>query len=154
LHRAIMSKGTKRASPGATEEKENPLQGIELSDEDAQKLNDIQKATQRIEIWVERETAKRQVPLWEKRRETLKSIPKFWPVALMNHVGFGVHVQHNADQLALTYLEDVWLTRDPQEFRAFTLEFVSARLRCAVAKQFDVSSCSFSRKIPTSPTRC
>ncbi len=47
-----MSKGTKRASPGATEEKENPLQGIELSDEDAQKLNDIQKATQRIEIWV------------------------------------------------------------------------------------------------------
>ncbi|KAK0208445.1 hypothetical protein DFS33DRAFT_445049 [Desarmillaria ectypa] len=118
-----MSKGTKRASPGATEEKENPLQGIELSDEDAQKLNNIQKDTQRIEIWVESETAKRQLPLWEKRRETLKSIPKFWPVALMNHVGFGIHVQHNSDQLALTYLEDVWLTRDPKEFRAFTLEF-------------------------------
>lgn len=43
----------------------------------------------------------------------------------MNHTLFAYHVQHSADQLALTYLEDVWVARDPAEPRAYTIEFVS-----------------------------
>jgi hypothetical protein len=32
--------------------------------------------------------------------------------------------QHSQDQLALSYLEDVWVERDPVESRCFTIEFV------------------------------
>ena len=44
-----MSKGTKRASPGAEEEK-NPLSNVELSDEDAKKLTQIQRDLARAEL--------------------------------------------------------------------------------------------------------
>ena len=50
---AIMSKGTKRASPGADEEK-NPLQAVELGEEDAKKLNEVQRESQRIELFMGR----------------------------------------------------------------------------------------------------
>ena len=69
-------------------------------------------------------------PVYQNRREVLKTIKLFWPVALMNHEMIGVHAQHNADQAALSYLEDVWLVRDPVESRCFTLEFVSIYLSC------------------------
>ncbi len=65
------------------------------------------------------------VPVYEKRRSVVKSIQKFWAVALLNHTMFAFHVQHHADQLALSYLEDLWVQRDPKEPRAFTIEFVS-----------------------------
>lgn len=55
----------------------------------------------------------------------LKTIPKFWPVALMNCGGFAIHAQHNDDQKALIHLEDLFLVRDEKEYRAFKLEFVS-----------------------------
>lgn len=41
--------GTKRASPGAEEEK-NPLQGVELSEEDAKRLHAIAKDITREEL--------------------------------------------------------------------------------------------------------
>ncbi len=44
-----MSKGTKRASPGAEEEK-NPLSSVELSDEDAKNLTQIQRDLARAEL--------------------------------------------------------------------------------------------------------
>lgn len=65
-------------------------------------------------------------PVYEKRRAVVKAIQKFWPVALMNHEMFALHCQHNLDQVALAYLEDLWVVRDPKEFRAFTIEFVSS----------------------------
>ena len=46
-------------------------------------------------------------------------------MALLNHDLFSVYAQHNSDRQALTYLEDVWVARNPQETRAFTIEFVS-----------------------------
>lgn len=45
----MSGKGIKRASPGAEEEK-NPLGDVELSDEDAQKLQVIQKDLARAEL--------------------------------------------------------------------------------------------------------
>lgn len=44
----------------------------------------------------------------------------------MNHQLFEFHVQHNADQHALKYLEDVWVERDKQEPRCYTIEFVGS----------------------------
>lgn len=63
--------------------------------------------------------------MYEKRREVLKGISKFWPVALMNHSLFALHAQHSADQSALSYLEDLWITREAAEPRCYSLEFVS-----------------------------
>jgi len=117
-----MAKGTKRASPGADEEK-NPLQNVELSDEDAKKLQAVQRDLARVELFLEKQALQKLRPVYEKRREIVKAIPNFWPVALMNNGVFSFHVQHNADQTALSYLEDLWVTKDSQEHRCFTLEF-------------------------------
>jgi template-activating factor I len=118
----VVTAGKKRASPGADVEK-NPLSNVELSDEDAQKLQAVQKDITRTELLLERRAQQTLVPVFEKRRAVAKTIPKFWPVALMNHTLFGFHAQHNIDQLALSYLEDLWVFRDAKESRAFTIEF-------------------------------
>ncbi|KIY67442.1 hypothetical protein CYLTODRAFT_422549 [Cylindrobasidium torrendii FP15055 ss-10] len=117
-----MSKGTKRASPGAEEEKD-ALAGIELSEEAAAALTAVNRDVQRVDIFIERQSYKLMKPVFEKRRDVVKNIDRFWAVALMNHGTFGIHCQHQADQLALTYLEDVWVARDEAEPRVFTLEF-------------------------------
>jgi hypothetical protein len=53
-----------------------------------------------------------------------RAIPKFWPVALMNHTIIAFHVTHNTDQVALSYLEDIWVEKDEKEPRCFSIEFV------------------------------
>ncbi|KIP01493.1 hypothetical protein PHLGIDRAFT_26985 [Phlebiopsis gigantea 11061_1 CR5-6] len=118
----MSAKGVKRASPGAEEEK-NPLGDVDLSDEDAVKLQELQRSYRRVELAIERSAAEKMQPVYEKRRPVVKAIAKFWPVALMNHEMFAIHCQHNLDQVALAYLEDLWVVRHPKEFRAFTLEF-------------------------------
>lgn len=45
----MSGKGVKRASPGA-EERKNPLGDVELSDEDAKKLQEVQKSIGRAEL--------------------------------------------------------------------------------------------------------
>ncbi|PSR80728.1 hypothetical protein EW026_g347 [Hermanssonia centrifuga] len=118
----MSGKGVKRASPGAEEQK-NPLGDVELSDEDASKLQKIQKDIQRAELILERRAQEKLTPVYASRRAVVKAIPKFWPVALMNNEMFALQCQHYADQHALSYLEDLWLVRDAVESRCFTLEF-------------------------------
>ncbi|KAJ8517024.1 hypothetical protein ONZ45_g5713 [Pleurotus djamor] len=115
--------GTKRDSPGADEGKKNPLQDVELSDEDAQKLTAQQKALARTELALERVAQQKLSVAYAKRREVVKTIPKFWPVAFMNNDLIAVYAQHGSDQLALSYLEDFWVNRDKDEPRCYTLEF-------------------------------
>ncbi|KJA26116.1 hypothetical protein HYPSUDRAFT_181681 [Hypholoma sublateritium FD-334 SS-4] len=117
-----MVKGTKRGSPGAEDEK-NPLPNVELSDEDAKKLTEIQRDLAHAELVLERQAQATLKPVYEKRRDVVKAIPNFWPVALMRHSLFNYHAQHNADQTALSYLEDLWVEKDPSEHRCFTIEF-------------------------------
>ncbi|KAF7310607.1 hypothetical protein HMN09_00603500 [Mycena chlorophos] len=117
-----MAKGVKRASPGADEEK-NPLANVELSDEDAKSLQQAQRDLGRVELAMDRLTQAKIVPAYERRREIVKKIAKFWPVALMNNSHFAFFAQHSADQLAISYIEDVWVARDPVEPRCFTIEF-------------------------------
>lgn len=118
----MSGKGVKRASPGAEDQK-NPLGEVELSDEDAGKLQELQRHYARVELAVERNASDKMQPVFEKRRPIVKAIPKFWPVALLNHELFSLHCQHRSDQMALSYMEDLWVVRDPAEFRAFTIEF-------------------------------
>jgi len=114
--------GKKRASPGADTEK-NPLGNIELNEVQSEKLEKITDESCRVDIALEFLTQEKYAPFLQKRREAVKEIPRFWPVALMNHPTVSVHAVHHQDQLALNHLEDVWLTRDPKERRCFTLEF-------------------------------
>jgi template-activating factor I len=74
----------------------------------------------------ERDTQKRLLPVYEKRRPILKSIDKFWPLAMRNCGQLAVLSTINKDQHALAYLEDLWLERSQSDWRVFTLEFVSA----------------------------
>ncbi|KAF9452564.1 hypothetical protein P691DRAFT_772190, partial [Macrolepiota fuliginosa MF-IS2] len=117
-----MVKGTKRASPGAEEEKDI-FEGVEIGDEEAKKLEILQRETARIELSIEREGQKKLIPVFQKRREVVKAIPKFWPVALMRNSLLSFHIQHRADRSALSFLEDLWVEKDPQELRCFKLEF-------------------------------
>ncbi|KAJ3764297.1 hypothetical protein EV360DRAFT_91334 [Lentinula raphanica] len=115
--------GTKRASPGAETEKDEPISSVYLSEEDAEKLTEARKDLQRTEIILERNAQLLLGPVYERRRPIVKAIQKFWPIALMNHGMFSLHAQHKADQLALSYLEDLWIKRHPTERRCFTIEF-------------------------------
>jgi hypothetical protein len=65
--------------------------------------------------------------LFEKRRQTLKNIPRFWPTAFANHADLEALTQHREDVLVLGNLSDVWVERDPNEPRAYTIEFVCLR---------------------------
>ena len=167
--------GKKRASPGADTEK-SLLGDVELSDAQFEKLDKIAEESNRVDIalgmrhpppkcialplmwdWLPTEflTQEKSAPFLEKRREALKGIPKFWPVALLNHPSVALHAVHQQDQVALGYLEDVWLTRDPKEKRCFTLEFVRCfgSLRKSHCEAY-TSHCSTSRRTHSSLTQC
>ena len=89
-------------------------------------------------IWdAERRAQEKMKPVYEKRRAVVKAISKFWPVAMMNHAMLSMHAQHNSDQAALSYLEDLWIVRDPVESRCFTLEFVSGCLPAGPMSRVD-----------------
>jgi hypothetical protein len=70
-------------------------------------------------------------------------------VALLNHGMFAIHAQHNTDRLALAYLEDLWVARDPQESRAFTIEFVCLLDTSAERVTDHTSHTSISKKTRT-----
>jgi len=114
--------GKKRASPGVDTEK-HQLGDVDLSEAHNEQLEKICEEAKRVDIFLEFLSLEKFDPFLLKRREVLKSIPKFWPIALLNHPTVSIYAVHHQDQVALGYLEDVWLARDPKEKRCFTLEF-------------------------------
>jgi template-activating factor I len=144
-----MSNSKKRSSPGAdTAKNGDPFADVDIGDAEESILTEYQKKIQRVELILggqsfvflrshehvvvglitnslaERRAQEQLTPVYQQRREALKSIPKFWPVALLKHSLFALEAQHDGDRLALSYLEDVWVVRDPREPKVFTLEFV------------------------------
>ncbi|KAI0308012.1 hypothetical protein B0F90DRAFT_1679425 [Multifurca ochricompacta] len=119
-----MSNSKKRSSPGAdTAKSGDPFTDVDIGDAEESILTEYQKKIQRVELILERRAQEQLTPVYQQRREALKNIPKFWPVALLKHSLFALQAQHDADRLALSYLEDVWVVRDPREPKVFTLEF-------------------------------
>lgn len=96
---------------------------VKITDELHEKLQASRADMTRVELALERHAQKKLVPAFERRREVTKTVPKFWPVALMNNGKFAMCVQHADDQKALLHLEDVWVERHDLEPRAFTIEF-------------------------------
>ncbi|KAI0274858.1 hypothetical protein BC834DRAFT_850042 [Gloeopeniophorella convolvens] len=114
----------KRSSPGADTAKiGDPFSAVDIGEAEESILTEYQKKIQRVELILERRAQEQLTPVYQQRREALKSIPKFWPVALLKHTLFAVQAQHESDRLALSYLEDVWVVRDVREPKVFTLEF-------------------------------
>jgi len=85
-------------------------------------LDELSDYQTRVELAIERENLDRLRVVYEKRRDILKNINNFWGVAFLKHNTLPVFIQHNADQTALSYLEDVWVERDQTDHRCFTLE--------------------------------
>jgi len=100
-----------------------PLDDVEVSDEHAKLLEDAQKEVERAELAIERQNHITLKQTYLKRRDVLKTIPKFWAVAFHNHPMIAHHIAHKEDSHALSFLEDLWVERDEVEFRAFTIHF-------------------------------
>jgi len=123
-----MSTSKKRSSPGAeTAKNGDPFADVDIGKEEEAILTKYQKQIQRVELILERRAQEHLTPVYLQRREALKSIHKFWPVALLKHSMFALQAQHDADRVALSYLEDVWVLRDSHEPKVFTLEFLFQR---------------------------
>jgi template-activating factor I len=73
-------------------------------------------------------------PLYESRRKNFAAQKNFWGIALGQHSEIGQHLLDPKDAEAMTYLYDLWVERDPNEHRAFTLEFVSNTSNCSKRK--------------------
>ncbi|EJD04399.1 uncharacterized protein FOMMEDRAFT_167593 [Fomitiporia mediterranea MF3/22] len=116
---STVASGKKRPASPPTKD----MFDVEIPDDVHKKLNGISKDILRVEVANEFAATKRLEPVFKSRREFLKSVPKFWPVTLMNHSTFVAHCQHADDQKALIALEDLWVQRDETERRAFKIEF-------------------------------
>lgn len=115
--------GTKRASPGDSRPKP-PVDAEQLA-----QLEALKKDNLRIQLQFDFEQLRKLVPHYEKRRGQLKKIPQFWFAALSNNPDFALQwLTHAEDIEALKHLEDMWITRNEPDPRAFTLEMVRSRL--------------------------
>ncbi|KAF8527965.1 hypothetical protein BU17DRAFT_73626 [Hysterangium stoloniferum] len=112
---------TKRGSE--SEIKNGRESNSEIRPEDVNKLDELAKELAITELALEKRARETLEPYYIKRREVLKTIPSFWPKAFRNMAGTAVHLQHQMDLDAISYLEDLWVVRDKTEPRCFTLEF-------------------------------
>jgi template-activating factor I len=111
--------GKKRASPGDDVPKTTELS---IADEDVIRIEEAQKEVEKAELAFQLKSYKTMDAVFAKRRQVLKTIDNFWLTALQNSQ-LGLHIQHKEDQLAMSYLEDLWIARNDVEPRAFTIEF-------------------------------
>lgn len=107
----------------AKEEKPWALEVRELEPAEETLMKDLEKNQLRAEIAVEIAAHKILQPLYAARRKTLAGQKNFWGIALGQHPEIGQHLQDPEEADAMTYLRDLWVERDPNEHRAFTIEF-------------------------------
>ncbi|THH30335.1 hypothetical protein EUX98_g3845 [Antrodiella citrinella] len=98
-----------------------------LSDKDRKRLAEFKKDVDRTDLLLEFDEYKKMAPVYERRKALTKTIPKFWPVALLRHPSVKLEFEKREDVDAIQYLEHVDIKRDPKEPRAYTLEFTFGR---------------------------
>ncbi|GAB1517451.1 hypothetical protein RhiTH_000499 [Rhizoctonia solani] len=101
-------------SDNPKEEKPWVLEVRELEPEEEKLMKELERKLAALKILK---------PLYESRRKTFASQKNFWGIALGQHSEIGQHLLDSKDAEAMTYLRDVWVERDPNEHRAFTIEF-------------------------------
>jgi len=95
----------------------------ELPEEVFEELDQVSKEFLRAKIAQDITAYRRLLPLLQKRRELTLKHERFWPLVLESHQTIEVVAAHREDKVALSYLRDIWVERNPNEPRAFTLEF-------------------------------
>ncbi|KAG9119057.1 hypothetical protein FRC07_006113 [Ceratobasidium sp. 392] len=113
----------KRSANSDETKQDWPLELRELEPAEDILMKELERAHTRAEIASELAAIRILQPLYASRRKTLSEQKCFWGIALGQHPEIGEHLQDPNDAQAMTYLKDIWVERDPQEYRAFTLEF-------------------------------
>ncbi|QRV96815.1 Nucleosome assembly protein (NAP) [Ceratobasidium sp. AG-Ba] len=88
------------------------------------KFDSFQREVDRMDLILEFFEYRKKAPLYEQRRKLIKTIPRFWYMALMNNDDISIELQHKEDQEALEFLEDIWVVRSPIDPRVYTIEFM------------------------------
>ena len=113
----------------------------QLSDKDRKRLDDFKKDIERADLLIgeysclfccstsannptEYAEYQRMAPVYEKRKALTRTIPKFWPVALLRHPSIKLEFEKREDMDAIQYLESVDVKRNPRELRSYTIQFV------------------------------
>ncbi|KAG8699684.1 hypothetical protein FRC09_006459 [Ceratobasidium sp. 395] len=78
---------------------------------------------ERAEIAVDVATNKILQTAYQKRREAVKALPRFWGTALAQHDQLAVLISGQDDMKALSHLTDLWVEHGSTEHRAFTIFF-------------------------------
>ncbi|QRV88247.1 Nucleosome assembly protein (NAP) [Ceratobasidium sp. AG-Ba] len=113
----------KRAANSDEPKPESPLAIRELEPAEERLLKELERAHTRAQIAADLARLRILQPLYESRRKVLSEQKNFWGIALSQHHEIGEYLDHPDDAQAMSYLRDIWVERDPKEYRAFTLEF-------------------------------
>ncbi|PPQ66170.1 hypothetical protein CVT26_010893 [Gymnopilus dilepis] len=94
-----------------------------LSDADKKAMEEIGKQIQRAQLLNELSEIKRLEPIYEKRQQFVRKIPKFWITAMLRHAGLALDLKNEEDQRVLQSLVDIAVQRNQTEPRVYNLEF-------------------------------
>lgn len=98
-----------------------------ITDADKKKMEEVKRSVGRVEVISELGKIKRMDPVYNQRRQFIKTIPKFWPTALFRHAGLAIDLKNEEDIKALQYLTDIWVSRNPVEPRVYTIQFTFSK---------------------------
>ncbi|KAG0213349.1 hypothetical protein BGX28_004687 [Mortierella sp. GBA30] len=85
-------------------------------------ITSLAEATSKVEIELANKRNELMLPIYERRREVIAKIPKFWSVVCQNHEAFGAMLTE-ADLPILEHLTDLWVKHDPKDSRNFDIIF-------------------------------
>jgi len=122
-HIAVSTYLRVRINAMLTGKKPLPFAEPALSEADKKTMEEIGKQIRRAKLLGEFAEIKRMEPIYEKRRQFVKKIPKFWAVAILRHAGLAMDLKVEEDQRVLQNLTDIWVKRDSIDPRVYTLEF-------------------------------
>ncbi|KAF5319496.1 hypothetical protein D9619_008731 [Psilocybe cf. subviscida] len=98
-----------------------------ITDADKKKMEEVKRSVSRVEVISELGQIKRLDPVYNQRRQFIKTIPKFWPTALFRHAGLAMDLKIEEDIKALQYITDIWVERNPVEPRVYTIQFTFSK---------------------------
>ncbi|KAK3827698.1 MAG: hypothetical protein J3Q66DRAFT_320910 [Benniella sp.] len=82
----------------------------------------IAEATEKVELELANKRNELMRPVYEKRREVIAKLPKFWSVVIQNHSEL-LQVNEATDLPILEHLTDIWVNYDPKDSRNFDIIF-------------------------------
>ncbi|KAG8737865.1 hypothetical protein FRC12_016995 [Ceratobasidium sp. 428] len=115
--------GKRRIDEDNAKDVKSPLDLPQLSEQQLKVVDAQVKLHERAEIAVDVASNKILQTAYQKRREAVKALPRFWGTALAQHDQLAVLISGQDDMKALSHLTDLWIEHDSTEHRAFTILF-------------------------------